>query len=83
MGVGESLRLVNRPGTEAINKMMAVTFDMGQTEQACERQILLHGQSRLCGQIFTRQQVLLALAAPEPAACEVDQRFVEALASFR
>ena len=61
--------------------MMPVALDMGETEQVDERQILLHCESGLGGEIFSRHEITRAAIHIQcPASRRVEQRAIEALA---
>ena len=74
-----------RPAVEAVDEVVAVALDVGQAEQRDQRQVLLHREARLRRQVLARQEVaaVAALGIPEPAARQVDERLVEALAVLR
>ena len=46
------LRFGDRCIAKAVDIMMAVALGMGDADQRAEREILLHGQSRLAGQVL-------------------------------
>src|SRR4030081_3171775 len=54
---GLPLRAAGVLAGEAIDIMMAVALDVGEAEQADQRQILLHRESCLGGEIFRRYEV--------------------------
>ena len=63
--------------------MVAVALGMGDADQRAEREILLHGQSRLTGQVLAGDEAFFAARAPLGRAGCVDHRLVDALAGFR
>ena len=77
------LRLGGRRIAKTVDIMMAVALGMGDADQRAEREILLHRQSRLAGQVLAGDETLLAASAPLGRAGCVDDRLVDALAGFR
>ena len=58
----ERLRFGGRRVAKAVDIMMAVAFGMGDADQdAHEREVLLHGEAGLAGQVFAGDEVLLAV----------------------
>src|SRR6478752_7912562 len=68
---------------EAIDIMVAVTLGMADADQRAEREILLHGETRLAGQVLTGDEAFFAGGAPFRSTRRVNHRFVDALAGFR
>src|SRR5678815_1163580 len=58
---------------QTTNVVMAVALDVAEPEQRDERQVLLHGQARLSGEIFGRheERVAAGLLVPSRAAGEI------------
>ena len=77
------LRFGGRRIAKAIDIMVAVALGMGDADQRAEREILLHGQSRLAGQVLAGDEAFFAACAPFGRARRVDHRLVDALAGFR
>src|SRR6202163_5109713 len=65
---------------EAIDVMVPVALDVGESEHACQCEVLLHCESRLHRQVFCRQEVApRRRAVPERTSGRVEQRFVDTL----
>ena len=79
----KAFRFRGRRLGKAIDIMMAVALGMGHADQGAQRQILLHGQSRLAGEILAGNEMLRAFRAPLRRARRIDDGFVDALAGFR
>ena len=77
------LRFGGRRVAKAVDIMMAVALGMGDADQRAKREILLHRQSRLAGQILAGNEAFLAGGAPFGRTGRVDHRLVDALAGFR
>ena len=77
------LCFLKRAFGKAVDIMMAVALGMGHADEGAEREVLLHGEPRLAGEVFARDEESLSLAAPLCGARGVDDRLVEALAGFR
>ena len=77
------LRFGGRRVAKAVDIMVAVTLGMGDADQRAEREILLHRQSRLAGQILAGDEAFFAASAPFGRTGRVDHRLVDALAGFR
>src|SRR5215470_17730109 len=56
----ESLRLRQRRLGKAVDIVMAVALGMGHADESPQRQILLHGEAGLAGQVFAGYEVLYA-----------------------
>ena len=54
------LRLGRRRVGKAVDIMMAVALGMGDADQRAEREILLHGEPGLTGQVFAGDEEFLA-----------------------
>ena len=48
----ESLRFGGRRIAKAVDIVMAVALGMGDADEGAEREILLHGEARLAGQVL-------------------------------
>ena len=85
MRLEERQALGVRPAGEAVDEVVAVALDVGQAEQRDQGQVLLHRQAGLRRQVLAREEEadVVALGVPEPAARQVDDRLVEALAVLR
>ena len=79
----EGIRLLCRRVGKAVDIMVAVALGMGDTDQGAEREVLLHGEPGLAGQVFARDEIFVALRAPFGRARRVDDRLVETFAGFR
>ena len=80
----ERVLLRLRHARHAVDVMMPVALDMRRADQGREREILLHRDAGLRGQVLGRHEVAAGLfAVPFLDARAVDQRAVEALAGFR
>src|SRR5258708_4900542 len=62
--------------------MMAVALGMGDADQGPEREILLHAETGLTGQVPAGDEVPSACRAPFGGARRIDDRLVDALARF-
>src|SRR5947209_19538668 len=60
----KSLRLGGRRFGKAIDIMVTVTLSMGDADQGAKREVLLHRQPRLAGQVLGGDEVLVAAGAP-------------------
>ena len=84
----EGRRFVRRRVAEAVAVVMAVALAVRQAEQREQREVLLHRESGLAGQVFGRHEVArrgtvsLRLRIPALAARAVDERLVQALAGL-
>ena len=67
---------------KAIDVMMAVALGMRHADQRAEREILLHAEPGLAGQILAGNEVIFILPAPRRCARGVDDRLVKSLAGF-
>ena len=56
------LRLRERRVAKAIDVMMPVALGVGDTDQGAEREILLHGQAGLTGQVLAGDEEFFALS---------------------
>ena len=77
------LRLRGRRIAKTVDIMMAVALGMGDADQRAERQILLHAEPGLAGQVLAGDEEFFAFRAPFRGAGRVDDRLVDALAGFR
>ena len=77
------LRLGGRRIGKAVDIMMAVALGMGDADQRAEREILLHAEAGLTGQVLAGDEEPFAARAPFGGAGRVDDRLVDALAGFR
>src|SRR6266699_2221364 len=58
------LRLGSGRVAKAIDIMVAVALGMGDADQCAKREVLLHGETGLTGQVLARDEELLAARAP-------------------
>lgn len=79
----EGVSLRGRRIAKAVDIMVTVALGMGNADQRAEREILLHGQSGLAGQVFAGDEAFRAGRAPFGRARGIDHRLVDALAGFR
>src|ERR1700679_2930573 len=75
----ESARLIGWRIAKAIDIMMAVALGMGHPDQGPEREVLLHGEPGLAGQVFAGDEEFFALSAPFGRAGRVDYGLVDSL----
>src|SRR5437660_1842759 len=68
---------------EAIDVMVPVALDVGESEHACQRQVLLHRESRLHRQVLPGKEIAArCVPVPERTSGGVEQRFVDTLATL-
>src|SRR4051812_7167800 len=79
----ESLRFRVRRTGKTIDIMMAVAFGMGNADQRAERQILLHAETGLTGEILAGDEKFFAARAPFCRAHRIEDRLVDTLAGLR
>src|SRR4051794_27648880 len=68
---------------KTIDVMMAVAFGMANADQGAERQILLHAETGLTGEILAGDEEFFSLRAPFFRTHRIESRLVNALAGFR
>src|SRR5580700_3748418 len=76
----KGIRLVGWRIAKAIDVMMAVALGVDDPDQGAQREVLLHGEPRLTGQIFARDKKFVARRAPLGCTRGVDHGLVDALA---
>src|SRR5213596_3162150 len=62
--------------------MVAVALGMGDADQCAKREILLHAEADLTGQVLARYEEFFAARAPFGGAGRIDDRLVDPLAGF-
>src|SRR5437588_12229197 len=68
---------------ETIGVMVSVALDVGESEHACQRKVLLHGESRLHRQVLPGKEIAArCVPVPERTSGRVEQRFVDAIATL-
>ena len=60
----ESIRFICRRIAKTIDIVMAVAFRMRHADERPEREILLHREPGLTGQVLARDEIFCALPAP-------------------
>src|SRR6266550_2503875 len=83
MRAQEGLRLGRRRVGKSVDIVMAVALSVTDADQRAEREVLLHGEPGLTGQVLAGDEIFSALRAPLGGAGGVDDRFVDALARLR
>src|SRR5213595_3890520 len=58
------LRLGGRRIAEAVHVMVAVSLGMADADQCAKREVLLHGEASLAGQVLARDEEFLSPHAP-------------------
>ena len=66
--------------TKAIDIMVAVALGVADADQCAEREILLHAEPGLAGEILSGDEEWLVAAAPCRHACGIENGFLEPLA---
>src|ERR1700722_4829119 len=79
----ESIRLVGWRIAKTIDIVMAVAFRVGDADQRPKREILLHREPGLTGQVLARDEEFFALSAPFGCTGRVDHGLVDSLARLR
>src|SRR5262245_58928581 len=79
----EGPRLGRRRVAKPVDIEMAVALGVGDADESAEREILLHGESGLAGQVLSGHEVVFTARTPLRSACRIDDRLVEALAGLR
>src|SRR5438094_6630615 len=67
---------------KAIDIMVAVALGMGDADQCAKREVLLHAEAGLTGQVLARYEESFAARAPFGGAGRIDDRLVDPLAGF-
>src|SRR5258708_36771209 len=83
MGFEKRFGFRRRRLAKAVDIMMAVALGVRNADQRAKRQILLHAEAGLAGQILAGDESLVATFAPFRGAGGVDDGLVDTLAGFR
>src|SRR3954453_22720188 len=62
--------------------MVTVALGMADADQCAKREVLLHREASLAGQVLACDEEFLSPRAPLGRACRIDERFVDPFAGF-
>src|ERR1700694_5467252 len=78
----KSLRLGGGRVAKAVDIMVAVALGVDDADQRTEREVLLHAEPGLTGQVLTGDEESFIVPAPSGRSRGVDDRLVDPLAGF-
>src|ERR1700739_2142031 len=67
---------------KAVDIMVTVALGMGDANEGAKREVLLHAEPGLTGQVLARYEVPFVFRAPDRRTRRIDNRLVDALAGF-